>query len=296
MGKIRSVHPSLFTDEAFVSCSPLARILIIGLWTEADDQGIFEWKPITLRMRLLPVDDSNLNELLNELVSYDVVKKFEHEGKSFGAIRNFCKFQKPRWPRYTHFLPAELRNYVSLTDKNTDKSPVKDNELRQNSEKGSVKQESIRHKSSRVESSRVESSKEKTNTMRESDDSLRSLRGWFDEIMWTTVPSEKKRGKEATWKAIQKLKPDKVVRDEIITYFRGYNQVRQTYDDAGVFFAEMQDPARVIQNKRFKDYLIPCTRDSKGEFLGVTYTVKGAYERAKANGEINIRYQGRNNV
>jgi hypothetical protein len=53
MARIRSVHPSLFTDEAWVSCSPLARVLYIGLLTDADDQGLFEWKPIQIKMRLL---------------------------------------------------------------------------------------------------------------------------------------------------------------------------------------------------------------------------------------------------
>jgi hypothetical protein len=69
------------------------------LWTEADDHGIFEWKPITLKMRLLPADDSKLEVLLNELELQNLIKKFEVEGKDYGAIRNFCKFQKPRWPR-----------------------------------------------------------------------------------------------------------------------------------------------------------------------------------------------------
>src|SRR4051794_19179480 len=37
--RIRSIHPRLFTDEAFVSCLPLARLLLLGIWTEADDHG-----------------------------------------------------------------------------------------------------------------------------------------------------------------------------------------------------------------------------------------------------------------
>ena len=56
MPRIRSVHPGQWTDENFVSCRPTARLLALGLRNEADDQGIFEWKPLTLKMRLFAAD------------------------------------------------------------------------------------------------------------------------------------------------------------------------------------------------------------------------------------------------
>ncbi|OSJ19761.1 hypothetical protein BST63_01165 [Bradyrhizobium canariense] len=62
--RIRSIHPRLFTDEAFVSCLPLARLLLLGIWTEADDHGVFEWKPRTLKMRLLAGDQAEVADLL----------------------------------------------------------------------------------------------------------------------------------------------------------------------------------------------------------------------------------------
>lgn len=32
MARIRSVHPGLYTDEAFMTLSMAARVLIVGLW------------------------------------------------------------------------------------------------------------------------------------------------------------------------------------------------------------------------------------------------------------------------
>ena len=58
MARIRSLHPGQWTDEAFVAVSPLARLLALGLRNEADDEGVFPWKPVTLRMRLLPADNA----------------------------------------------------------------------------------------------------------------------------------------------------------------------------------------------------------------------------------------------
>jgi hypothetical protein len=114
MARIRSVHPGLFTDEAWVSCSPLARILFIGLWTDADDQGVFEWKPLQIKMRLLPGDTGDAAALLAELQAVDLIQPFEHGGKTFGAIRNFRKFQRPKKPNAVHPLPERMRIYVAL--------------------------------------------------------------------------------------------------------------------------------------------------------------------------------------
>ncbi len=115
MGRIRSVHPGLFTDEAFISLSDAAQVFFIGLWTEADDQGVFEWKPITLRARLRPAKDGSVEELLAELEANNCVKRFSFGGRQFGAVRNFRKYQRPKKPNSTHVLPDEFRTYVALS-------------------------------------------------------------------------------------------------------------------------------------------------------------------------------------
>jgi len=53
LARIRSIHDGFFTDENLVSVSVFARLLFLGLGVQADDKGVFEWKPITLKMRML---------------------------------------------------------------------------------------------------------------------------------------------------------------------------------------------------------------------------------------------------
>jgi hypothetical protein len=113
MARIRSIHPGLFTDEAIVVLSPMARFLFIGILTECDDGGIFEWKPISLKMRLLPADNVDMAALLSELADANVVRRYCAEGREYGAVRNFCRFQRPKKPKLTHPMPAELRTYVA---------------------------------------------------------------------------------------------------------------------------------------------------------------------------------------
>ena len=115
MARIRSIHPGLFTDEAFMSLSLLARVVLPGLWTECDDQGVFPWKTQTLKARLLPGDNADMALVLAELEAADLICAFSHDGKPFGAVRNFRKYQRPKKPSHIHALPAELRTYVGLS-------------------------------------------------------------------------------------------------------------------------------------------------------------------------------------
>lgn len=115
MARIRSIHPAIFTDEAFVSVSMTARVLLMGLWTEADDQGVFDWKPITIKMRLMPVDNVDVVALLDELERADVIRRFTDDSRALGAIRNFCKFQRPKTPKYRPLKSADIRKYVAST-------------------------------------------------------------------------------------------------------------------------------------------------------------------------------------
>lgn len=120
MARIRSIHPGLFTDEAFVSMSMAARLLLPGIWTECDDQGVFEWKPITLKMRIFAADDVNVGALLDELEQGNLIRRFDVSGKVYGVVRNFAKWQKPKKPVSKFPLPTEWRTYAGYKD---DSSP-----------------------------------------------------------------------------------------------------------------------------------------------------------------------------
>lgn len=124
MSRIRSIHPGLFTDEAFVVLSPMARIFFMGLWTECDDAGSFEWSPLKLKMRLLPADAVDAGELLNEIERERGIIRYEIAGKSYGAVRNFCQYQRPKKPNCIHPQTDEIRAWVNIDARSTrDGSP-----------------------------------------------------------------------------------------------------------------------------------------------------------------------------
>jgi hypothetical protein len=114
MARIRSTHPGQWSDEDFVAMSFPARILTLALRNIADDHGVFEWKPLTIKMQLLPADSLDVTPLLSEMVANNIAIEFEAEGKRYGAIRNFMKWQRPKKPSYQHPCPEHVLEYVGV--------------------------------------------------------------------------------------------------------------------------------------------------------------------------------------
>lgn len=113
MSRIRSIHPALFTDDGFMELSMPARLLLIGVWCESDDAGAFEWKPKVLKARVFPGDNVDAEPLLAELVAQSFIQPYEVDGRRYGAVRNFCRFQRPRKPKARYPLPEKFRTYVA---------------------------------------------------------------------------------------------------------------------------------------------------------------------------------------
>lgn len=117
MSRIRSIHPGYWTDEAYVGLSPHARLFIIGIWNECDDMGIFPWSPLGLKMKILPVDNVDAVELLSECCDAGIVCRYEAGGKPYGAVRNFCQYQRPKKPTFVHPQTDEVRKWVNLASR-----------------------------------------------------------------------------------------------------------------------------------------------------------------------------------
>ena len=117
MARIRSIHPGLWTDEAFLSIDDAARLLYIGLLNEADDNGAFEWKPLTIKVRLRPATSETPAEIatiMERLCAANMIRQYDHDGKIFGAVRNFVRYQRPKSPKSVHPIPEVVREFVGL--------------------------------------------------------------------------------------------------------------------------------------------------------------------------------------
>lgn len=102
MARIRSIHPGIMSDEAFMTLTvenPIAIPLLLGLWMEADDDGVFEWKPLTLKAKALPAAPIDVVALLTVLCDLNFIRQYAVDAKPYGAIRNFKHWQRPKLPK-----------------------------------------------------------------------------------------------------------------------------------------------------------------------------------------------------
>jgi hypothetical protein len=74
MARIRSIHPGLTSDEAYMSMSMTAKAAWTPLWMQCDDHGIFEWKPIVLKALIFPADNVDFSTVLAELEKLGCVR------------------------------------------------------------------------------------------------------------------------------------------------------------------------------------------------------------------------------
>ena len=91
MAKIRGFKPDLWTDEDFVEVSAFARLLWLGMWNYACDNGHLPDKSKQIKMRVLPTDDVNCAELLRELEVQGLIERAD----GWLTIPNLTRHQKP---------------------------------------------------------------------------------------------------------------------------------------------------------------------------------------------------------
>ena len=91
MPKIRGLKPEFWTDEKVVEVSPIARLLFIGLWTYACDNGHIEDRPRQIKLRVLPADGENVDALLAELHGVKLIER----AAGWITIPTLTEHQKP---------------------------------------------------------------------------------------------------------------------------------------------------------------------------------------------------------
>lgn len=108
MARIRSIKPEFWTNERVMECSPLARLLFIGLWNFCDDAGNHPDAERTLKALIFPGDDidsATVRRLLDELSENGLLSLYAHEGRRYLHVNGWRhqKIEKPtvKYPPFT---------------------------------------------------------------------------------------------------------------------------------------------------------------------------------------------------
>lgn len=105
MARIRTVKPEFFTSEDIVCLSPLARLLYIATWCEADKEGRLVWKPMTFKLRYFPADNCDIQALCQEIVDAGLVVLY---GQGYAHI--------PAFKAHQHINPRESASQLPDPD------------------------------------------------------------------------------------------------------------------------------------------------------------------------------------
>lgn len=105
MARIRTIKPEFFTSEDIVGLSPMARLLYIAIWCEADREGRMQWKPRTFKLRYFPADNCDIDALAREIIASGLVIPY---GEGLAYIPSFSKHQ--------HVNPRESASTLPTPD------------------------------------------------------------------------------------------------------------------------------------------------------------------------------------
>lgn len=97
MARIRTVKPELFRHEGLFELEQETglpvRLAFIGLFTAADREGCFKWRPRELKLDVMPYEDLDFSRVLDALVTRGFLVKYRVDDVWFGLIPTFTTHQ-----------------------------------------------------------------------------------------------------------------------------------------------------------------------------------------------------------
>ncbi len=119
MARIRTIKPEFWVDDVMVELTHEARLLFIGLWNFADDEGYIEDKPKRIKMQIFPAESGGVEDSLSALVLSGRLHEYTSEQGALLKVANWELHQKVNRPtptRFTGIMPQNRRGSVSATD------------------------------------------------------------------------------------------------------------------------------------------------------------------------------------
>ncbi len=114
MARIRSVKPDFWEDEKVGEMSLAARLLFIGTWNLADDEGLLRWTPDYINASLFMYDDFTVRKvraLMDELEAAGGIHPYKGPTQQrLGWIVNFHRHQRINRPQPGKFPAPSLQN------------------------------------------------------------------------------------------------------------------------------------------------------------------------------------------
>jgi hypothetical protein len=128
----RTLSSDFWTREDVIDCSPMARLLLLGLGNFADDHGVQPLRPRTIRLQVFPgddLDDARLRAMIEELAAHRLVRIYTIDDAEYLAILDWAvhhrigKRARRRYPRDPALPPEPVAEPPSIVAAKTPDVP-----------------------------------------------------------------------------------------------------------------------------------------------------------------------------
>ena len=272
MARARNIKPALFTNDKLADVEMAGRLLFIGLWTIADREGRLEDRPRRIKIEVLPYDNVDVDNLLNQLAETGFIVRYSVGGERFIQVTNFAKHQNPHMKESASVIPAP-----DLTGASTVQAP----DLTGTSPADSLNL--IPDTGYLIPD--TPTTRERDSSATPPDDVSDAK---FDEF-WKAYP--KKTGKQPAAKAFKRINWRKVYFADVMAALEKQKASAQWTKDDGQY---VPNAATWLNNDRWTDELKPAAQTSSPQSPGQMTTAqrlalqakreREEYEQARGNG------------
>lgn len=153
MARKRMIDPNIWQSEDFGKLSILAKIVFIGLFSLADDEGRGRANPVYLKSTLFPYEESmrsaDIDKTLSEISSNMSVIFYSYNGSDYYSLYNWNEWQKIDKPTDSK-LPAfeednkEIRRlFVEHSSKGSRNLSLNKNRIKKNKNMNRIEKEFV---------------------------------------------------------------------------------------------------------------------------------------------------------
>jgi hypothetical protein len=137
------IDPNFWTSEDVGKLNMLERLLLIGMFSNADDYGKGRANPVYLRSTIFPYDDIPINEIESSLVNiakYINVVFYEVDGSRYYKFIHWDKWQNVQKPQASK-IPDPVENDSGMILESVENNSGLKEKEKENKEKENIKRE-----------------------------------------------------------------------------------------------------------------------------------------------------------
>ncbi len=120
MARKRMISPEIWQSEDFAKLSLLAKLLFVGIFSHADDEGRGRAKADYLKSVVFPYDSSlrvsDVDKALNEIASHMSAVFYKSDGNEYYMLTNWNLWQKVDKPQKSKLPKPDGCEYIRTGD------------------------------------------------------------------------------------------------------------------------------------------------------------------------------------